>query len=40
MEVVIRGQKVKKFPEYPSVWLDVLKKSKGKVLIPPDELFK
>jgi tetratricopeptide (TPR) repeat protein len=40
MEVVIRGQKVEKFPEYPTVWLDALKKSKGKIIIPPDELFK
>ena len=28
-----------KFPEYPTVWLDALKKSKSKVVIPPDELF-
>ena len=40
MEVLIRGQKVEKFPEYPEVWLDGLKKSKGKVIVPPDELFK
>jgi tetratricopeptide (TPR) repeat protein len=40
MEVAIRGQTVKKFPEYPAVWLEALEKSKGKVIIPPDELFK
>jgi hypothetical protein len=37
---VIRGRKVKKLPEFPSVWLDAHKKSRGKVLVQPDELFK
>jgi hypothetical protein len=40
MEVMIRGRKVETFPEYPDVWLDALKKSNGKVIVPPDELFK
>jgi hypothetical protein len=40
MEVALKGQKVKKFPEYPAVWLEALEKSKGKVIVPPDELFK
>jgi hypothetical protein len=40
MEVMLRGQRIEKFPEYPTVWLDALKKSKIELIIPPDELFK
>ena len=40
MEVSLFGQKPAKFPEFPDVWLEAAKKSKTKLLIPPDELFK
>jgi len=40
LEVILGGQKVEKFPEFPTVWLDALKQSKVKVIVPPDELFK
>jgi tetratricopeptide (TPR) repeat protein len=40
MEIILRGQMAERFPEYPAVWLDALKKSKGTVIVPPDELFK
>jgi tetratricopeptide (TPR) repeat protein len=40
LEVVIGGRKVEKFPAFPAVWLEALKKSKVEVIVPPDELFK
>jgi hypothetical protein len=40
LEVVIGGRKVEKFPEFPEAWLEAAKKSKVKVIVPPDELFK
>ncbi len=40
LEVILGGQKVEKFPEFPALWLDALKQSKVKVIVPPDELFK
>jgi hypothetical protein len=39
MELKVRDQKVTAFPEFPTVWLEAAKKSKTKLLVPPDELF-
>jgi tetratricopeptide (TPR) repeat protein len=40
LEVVIGGRKVETFPEFPTEWIDAVKKAKIKVIVPPDELFK
>jgi len=40
MEVNLFGQKPDKYPEFPQSWVDAAKKSKTKLLIPPDDLFK
>jgi hypothetical protein len=40
MEVTLRGQKVKKFPEFPTAWLEAAKRSGTRLLVPPDDLFK
>lgn len=40
MEIKLRGQKVEKFPEFPTTWIEASKKSKGMLVVPPDELFK
>jgi hypothetical protein len=40
LEINLFGQKPKKFPEFPDVWLEAAKKGKTQLLSPPDELFK
>lgn len=39
MEIVLWGQQVSAFPQFPDVWQEAAKKTKSKLLIPPDELF-
>ena len=40
MEVNLFGQKPDKYPEFPRSWVEAAKKSKTKLLLPPDDLFK
>jgi hypothetical protein len=40
MEVTVRGHKVKKFPEFPTAWLEAARRSGTRLLVPPDDLFK
>jgi phosphotransferase system HPr-like phosphotransfer protein len=39
MQVNLFGQKPKRFPRFPDVWLEEAEKSNTKLMIPPDELF-
>jgi hypothetical protein len=40
LEVNLYGQKPSKYPAFPQIWIDAAKKSKTKLLVPPDDLFK
>ena len=40
MEVNRFGGKPEKYPEFPQRWLDAAKKSRTKLLLPPDDVFK
>jgi hypothetical protein len=40
MEINLFGRKPDKYPEFPQSWVDAAKKTKTKLLIPPDDLFK
>jgi hypothetical protein len=40
MEVKLREQAVQRFPEFPAAWVEAARRSKTRVLVPPDELFK
>lgn len=40
MEVNLFGQKPDKYPEFTQSWVEAAKKSKTKLLVPPDDLFK
>lgn len=40
MEITLYGQKGAKFPEFPDVWVEAVKKTANKVIVPPDKLFK
>lgn len=39
-EVKLFGQKPDKYPEFPAAWIEGVKKTESKLLMPPDELFK
>ncbi len=39
LEVKLWGQKPKQYPAFPDVWQQAAKKTKNKLLVPPDELF-
>jgi hypothetical protein len=40
MEVNLWGRRPKQYPAFPDAWLEAAKKTKSKLLVPPDDLFK
>lgn len=40
MKIKLWGQTPKQYPEFPKSWVETAERSRSKVLIPPDDLFK
>jgi tetratricopeptide (TPR) repeat protein len=40
LQIVFPEKQVEKFPDFPQVWIDAMKNSQEKVIVPPDGLFK